>query len=36
MTQKDWDKIADAQFEALDQEWRKDWSTLRERVNRRQ
>lgn len=34
MARKNWDKIADQEFNALDGDWQKDWADLRERVNR--
>lgn len=33
MAKAKWDKIADQQFMALDEEWQKDWGTLRDRVS---
>ena len=32
MPQRNWDKIADHEFEAMDKEWQNDWSDLRHRV----
>lgn len=35
MARKNWDKIADKEFESLDREWQEDWSDLRNRIIRR-
>lgn len=35
MTRKNWDKIANKEFFALDKDWQADWGELRDRVNKR-
>ncbi len=35
MTRKNWEKIADEEFESLDKEWQDEWSDLRNLVVRR-
>jgi hypothetical protein len=35
MARKDWDKVADREFQALDKDWQADWADLRQRVQRR-
>lgn len=35
MSQKNWDKIADQEFKAMDAEWQRDWAPLRKRVMHR-
>lgn len=32
MARKNWDKIATAEFKALDSDWQADWADLRERT----
>jgi hypothetical protein len=32
MSRKNWDQVADQEFEALDQDTQKDWADLRNRV----
>ncbi len=34
MARRNWKKVADKEFEALDREWQEDWADLRNRVNR--
>lgn len=33
MTKKNWDRIADKEYAALDTETQRDWAELRKRVN---
>lgn len=33
MARKDWNKVAQREFETMDKDWQDDWSDLRERVN---
>lgn len=32
---KNWNEIANREFEALDKDWQQDWSDLRDRVAKR-
>lgn len=35
MARKNWSKVAEREFEALDTDWQKEWEDLRKRVARR-
>jgi hypothetical protein len=32
MTARDWDDIANREFETMDTDWQADWADLRERI----
>ena len=34
MARKNWDKVADKEFAALDKDWQRDWSDLRKLVSK--
>jgi hypothetical protein len=34
MKARDWDEIAQQEFETMDSDWQQDWSDLRQRVMR--
>ena len=35
MAKKNWEKVAQKEFDAMDQDARKDWADLRDRISRR-